>query len=100
MAGYQLLLGIAGAFSRRKQWQQKDVQMTSPKKGKHAPNCVQISYQLIRNTTSPDEKSIGVQSFVANAAASEILKVETKDNLRTYLGEYNPKKRNPVHEAI
>lgn len=74
--------------------------MTSLKKGKHAPNCVQIHYQLIRNTTSPDEKSIGVQSFVANASAVEILKLETKDNLRSYLGEYNPRKRNRVHEAM
>jgi hypothetical protein len=74
--------------------------MTASKKGKHAPNCVQISYQLIRNITSPDEKSIGVQSLVANAPASEILKLETKDNLRSYLGEYNPRKRNRVHEAM
>jgi hypothetical protein len=74
--------------------------MTSPSKGKHAPNCVQLSYQLIRNTTSPDEKSIGVQSYVANVPAFEILKVETKSNLRSYLGEYNPRKRNRVHDAI
>jgi hypothetical protein len=74
--------------------------MTSPSKGKHAPNRVQLSYQLIRNTTSPDEKSIGVQSFVANAPAAEILKLETKANLRSYLGEYNKLKRNPVHIAI
>jgi len=74
--------------------------MTSPKQGKHAPNCVHLSYQLIRNTTSPDEKSIGVQSFVANAAAAEILKLETQANLRSYLGEYNPRKRNSVHLAI
>ena len=74
--------------------------MTSPTKGKHAPNCVQLSYQLIRNTTSPDEKSIGVQSYVANTLAPEILKIETKANLRSYLGEYNPKKRNRVHLAM
>ena len=61
---------------------------------------MQISYQLISNTTSPDEKSIGVQSFVANASAAEILKVQTKANLRSYLGEYNPRKRNRVHEAM
>jgi AIPR protein len=74
--------------------------MTSRVKGKHAPDCVQLSYQLIRNTTSPDEKSIGVQSFVANAPAAEILKVQTKANLRSYLGEYSPRKRNRVHEAM
>src|SRR5436190_14471465 len=74
--------------------------MTSPKKGKHAPNCVQLSYQLIRNTTSPDEKSIGVQSFVANFTALEILKLGTKANLRSYLAEYDARKRNRVHDAI
>ncbi|HEY4919863.1 MAG TPA: AIPR family protein, partial [Xanthobacteraceae bacterium] len=74
--------------------------MSSPHKGKHAPNRVQLSYQLIRNTTSPDEKSIGVQSFVANLAATEILKFNTKDNLRSYLAEYDARKRNRVHDAI
>jgi hypothetical protein len=74
--------------------------MTSPTKGKHAPNCVQLSYQLLRNTTSPDEKSIGVQSFVANFAAFEVLKLDTKDNLRGYLAAYDPRKRNRVHDAI
>jgi hypothetical protein len=74
--------------------------MTSPEKGKHAPSCVQLSYQLLRNTTSPDEKSIGVQSFIANLPAFEILKLDTKGNLRSYLAEYDPRKRNRVHDAI
>lgn len=74
--------------------------MTSPKKGKHAPDRVRLSYQLIRNTTSPDEKETGVQSFVANLPAFEILKLDTKDNLRSYLAEHNPRKRNRVHDAI
>jgi len=74
--------------------------MASPSKGKHAPSRVQLSYQLLRNTTSPDEKSIGVQSFVANFPAFEILKLDTKDNLRSYLAEYDPRKRNRVHDAI
>ena len=74
--------------------------MASAKTGKHTPNCVQLSYQLLRNITSPDEKSKGVQSFVANFPAAEILKLGTKDNLRGYLAEYNPRKRNRVHDAI
>ncbi|MGA9795495.1 MAG: AIPR family protein [Rhizomicrobium sp.] len=74
--------------------------MASAKRGKHAPNSVQLSYQLLRNITSPDEKSEGVQSFVANFPASEILKLDTKGNLRGYLAEYNPRKRNRVHDAI
>jgi len=61
---------------------------------------VQLSYQLLRNITSPDETHTGVKSFVANLAAFEILKLDTKENLRAYLAEYNPKKRNRVHDAI
>jgi hypothetical protein len=62
--------------------------------------CIQLSYQLLRNTTSPDEASTGVKSFVGNFSALEILKVGTKENLRTYLAEYNLRKRNRVHESI
>src|SRR5947207_8817427 len=61
---------------------------------------VTLNYQLIRKTTSPDEVETGVQSFVANLPASEILKLGTKENLRSYLAEDNPKKRNKVHDAI
>jgi hypothetical protein len=68
--------------------------------GSHTPSSVQLAYQLLRNTTSPDEASTGVKSFVANLSALEILKLDTKENLRAYLAEYNPKKRNRVHEAI
>ncbi|WP_426438242.1 AIPR family protein [Bradyrhizobium genosp. P] len=74
--------------------------MTSPKSGKHAPNRVRLNYQIVRNTTSPDEKELGVQSFVVNLPAWEILKLNTKENLRAYLAEYNPRKRNRVHDAI
>jgi hypothetical protein len=44
--------------------------------------------------------STGVKSFIANLSALEILKLGTKENLRAYLAEYNPKKRNFVHKAI
>lgn len=74
--------------------------MASAKKGSHAPSTVQLSYQLIRNTTSPDEVATGVKSFVANLPAFEIEKLDTKANLRSYLAEYSVKKRNSVHEAI
>jgi AIPR protein len=74
--------------------------MAMSTKGKHTPTRVQLSYQLLRNTTSPDEKAIGVQSFVANLPAPEILKLDTAANLRSYLAEYDPRKRNRVHDAI
>jgi len=65
-----------------------------------APTKATLQYQLLRNTTSPDEKGSGVQSFVANVSAFEILKLDTRENLRSYIAEYNPKKRNRVHDAI
>jgi len=74
--------------------------MASATKAKQSLNCVHLSYQLLRNTTSPDEKAEGVQSFIANLPAGEILKIGTRDNLRGYLAEYNPRKRNRVHDAI
>ena len=74
--------------------------MSVSQSGKHGPNSVQLHYQLIRNMTSPDEKSVDVQSFALNLPAIEILKLDTKANLRSYLAEDNPKKRNRVHEAI
>ena len=74
--------------------------MNTTHNGSHAPISVQISYQLLRNITSPDEKRSGVRSFVANLPAEEVLKRNTKDNLRSYIAEYNPRKRNRVHDAI
>jgi len=68
--------------------------------GAHATSSVQLSYQLLRNTTSPDEVETGVKSYVANLPAGEVLKLSTRENLRSYLAEYNPRKRNRVHDAI
>lgn len=74
--------------------------MQSHPSGSTVPEAVTLSFQLIRNTTSPDEKATGVQSYVANLPAWEILKLNTKENLRSYIAEYNPRKRNRVHDAI
>src|SRR2546423_1908971 len=74
--------------------------MAKPAEVSSTPTRVQLSYQLLRNTTSPDELATGVKSFVVNFPAFEILKLDTKENLRSYLAEYNPKKRNRVHDAI
>lgn len=71
----------------------------SPSK-KNAKPQVELHYQLLRNTTSPDEVETGVRSYVVNLPAFEILKLDTKENLRSYLVEYNAKKRNRVHDAI
>jgi len=74
--------------------------MNTEKKGSSAPSSVILSFELHRNTTSPDEKETGVRSFVFNFPVKEILKVGTSDNLRDYIAEDNPKKRNRVHDAI
>ncbi|WP_312486412.1 AIPR family protein [Stutzerimonas nitrititolerans] len=68
--------------------------------GSRTPSSVALTYQLLRNTTSPDETATGVKSFVANLPVFEILKLGTKENLRNYIAEYNPKRRNRVHDAI
>lgn len=65
-----------------------------------AAAAVQLSYQLLRNTTSPDETATGVKSFVVNIPAFEILKLDTRENLRAYIAEHNARKRNRVHDAI
>jgi len=74
--------------------------MAKANHGSHTPSSVQLSYQLLRNTTSPDEALAGVKSFVANLSAFEILRLDTNENLRSYIAEYNPRKRNRVHDAI
>jgi hypothetical protein len=68
--------------------------------GLAAPSRVLLNYQLIRTTTSPDEQSTGIRSYVVNMSCFEILKLGTRENLRNYLAEHNPKKRNRVHDAI
>ncbi len=59
-----------------------------------------LPYTLIRNLTSPEEKANGVQTWFANVNARELLDVGTEDNLRTYIAEHSPAKRNMVHKQI
>ena len=61
--------------------------------------CV-IKYDVIRNLTSPAEKNNGVQTWFANLSAREILDIGTRDNLRSYIAEHSPSKRNIVHKQI
>ena len=68
--------------------------------GARSPENVQLSYQLIRNVTSPEEKGAGIQTYIANVPAFEIDKLDTRDNLRDYIAEHSARKRNSVHRAI
>lgn len=61
---------------------------------------VRLPYSLIRNLTSNAEKENGVQTWFANVLASDVLEISTEDNLRTYIAEHSPNKRNPVHRQI
>ena len=74
--------------------------MASSTTGAHSPKNVQLSYQLIRNVTSPEEKGVGIQTYIANVPAFEIDKLHTRDNLRDYIAEHSARKRNSVHRAI
>ncbi len=61
--------------------------------------CV-LKYDVIRNLTSPAEKDNGVQTWVANISARQILAIGTADNLRSYIAEHSAGKRNAVHKQI
>ncbi|MBI4920251.1 MAG: AIPR family protein [Devosia nanyangense] len=61
---------------------------------------LELPYSVIRNLTSPDEKANGVQTWFANINARDVIGISTQDNLRTYIAEHSPAKRNPVHRQI
>lgn len=60
----------------------------------------ELPYNVIRNLTSPDEKANGVQTWFANVNARDLLPLGTQDNLRSYIAEHSPSKRNAVHKQI
>lgn len=66
-------------------------------------NQIELSYQLIRNLTSPEEKTCGIQTYFANVPIVELQKMNTRENLRDYIpgaDPYKPAKRNSVHKSI
>lgn len=63
-----------------------------------APPCA--FYIKIRDVTTKDEEANGASTYVAVLPATEILKIGTDDNLRTYIPAHEGKKRNLVHKAI
>lgn len=65
-----------------------------------ASGTFELPYSVIRNLTSPEEKANGVQTWFANVSAKDILELSTQDNLRTYIAEHSPSKRNTVHRQI
>lgn len=61
---------------------------------------VRLSFESIRNVTSPDEKENGTRTFIVNLPAEEILKIDTEQDLRDYIPAHAGKRRNSVHIAI
>jgi hypothetical protein len=62
--------------------------------------AVRLSFESIRNVTSPEEKDNGSRTFIVNLPAAEILKIDTIHNLRDYIPDHSGKRRNGVHTAI
>jgi hypothetical protein len=61
---------------------------------------VRLSYLKIRDVTTKDEEANGASTYIAVLPASEILKIGTEGNLRSYIPAHEGKKRNLVHKAI
>lgn len=61
---------------------------------------VALSYETIRNLTSPEEKENGAKSYFANIPVFELLKLDTEANLRGYIPEHPGKKRTQCHRSI
>lgn len=61
---------------------------------------VRLNYLKIRDVTTKDEEANGASTYVVVLPASEIVKVGTDGNLRSYIPAHQGKKRNLVHKAI
>lgn len=61
---------------------------------------VRITYQKIRDVTTPEEAESGASTHIIVIPAFEILKIGTEGNLRSYIPAHPGKKRSAVHRAI
>jgi len=61
---------------------------------------VALSYDTIRNMTSPEEKANDARSYFANVPIAELLKLDTAANLRDYIPDHPGKHRTQAHKAI
>jgi hypothetical protein len=80
--------------------EQKQEELTMASSHGAASGTLDLPYSVIRNLTSADEKANGVQTWFANVNARDVVGISTQDNLRTYIAEHSPAKRNPVHRQI
>src|SRR3977135_2972414 len=61
---------------------------------------VALSYDIIRNMTSPEEKDNEARTYFANVPIAELLKLDTAANLRDYIPNHPGKHRTQAHKAI
>src|ERR1700680_611326 len=61
---------------------------------------VALSYDIIRNMTSPEEKANDARSYFGNVPIAELLKLDTAANLRDYIPDHPGKHRPKAHKAI
>src|SRR5258708_37477603 len=61
---------------------------------------VAVSYDIIRDITSPEEKANDARSYFANVPIAELLKLDTAANLRDYIPNHPGKHRTQAHKAI
>jgi hypothetical protein len=61
---------------------------------------VRLSYRKIRDVSTKEEEENGAATYIAVMPASEILKVGTEGNLRSYIPDHPGKKRSVVHKQI
>ena len=61
---------------------------------------VALRYDVIRNTTSPEERANNARSYFANVPIAELLKLDTAANLRDYIPDHPGKHRTQAHKAI
>lgn len=87
---------IGAGVPHHKTVEHMETLMTDSKSGA----SVRLSYHTIRNVTTKDEESNGSATYVAVLPATEILKIGTDGNLRSYIPAHEGKKRNLVHKAI
>jgi hypothetical protein len=69
-------------------------------KSTSSAGVVQLRFETVRNLTSSDEKNSGTRTYFANVPFTEVLKLDTVENLRRYIPELRPSKRNKVHQSI
>ena len=59
-----------------------------------------LPHYLIRNMTDPSQKELGIVHLSGKTQVSNVKNLDTKEDLREYLGKYDPKKRTKVHRDI